>query len=795
MFLPFRLLALSLKRSECWKEYVGYERTLKKLVNCECRINFIEQCYQADIIPRFLKFRIPENGCFEPTIVHNFQRNLLKVELSKARALKENHVNTLLTKRAALRNAANEELIPSIVLYTRQTVKDTRRKVQATQSKKLDNLSREQQRPLFDVHDTVKLCDLDIQPPQYVIDTLALGPKNAVLDSFDSKDVLSQIDALLHQCKRDNVSDDIINEINIATFKYVKACSKQKSPRNLILTKKYLKEHELLAVPFDKGVGICLMKKSTYQNKMSDILKLDQFEKLEKPRKNSRDFVLKEEDRINEALNSLKDDGKISNELYEQMKSKGGQPPRLYGTAKVHKVPIPLRPVLSMPGSPYHNTAVTVTKWLSVIPEAKSQCSAQKISNQLKDIELEDDEVLVSFDVVSLYTNVPVLEAIEEAADRLYCGEFETPPVSKDTFVELLKLASTNVIMSTHDGYYMQKDGLAMGSPPAPLLANIWLAKREPAIKDNAKFFERYMDDIIRSIKQNAIEDKLVMINNLHNNLKFTIEYEIAQRIAFLAMKLIRNNNKLTSTWYCKPTDTGLVMNFHALAPKRYKRSVVSGFVHRIYQACSTWDNFSESLQRAKSILDKNQYPPPFYEPIIEETLSKLVDPDNKSDEMKDDGCVAQKHRLLVQYRGSPTDQFVKQLKQSGAPTQVVLTLRKLRSYMPALKPPVPLMLKSNIIYKIQCPRCQACYVGKTSRHNCVRFGEHRTKKAEPVYKHLKACGLHAPNLTEKDVEVLASVTKGRLQLAIMEALYIREYSPAINTRDEFRDHELILKF
>ena len=75
-----------------------------------------------------------------------------------------------------------------------------------------------------------------------------------------------------------------------------------------------------------------------------------------------------------------------------------------------------------------------------------------------------------------------MLEAIEEAADRLYCGEFETPPVSKDTFVELLKLASTNVIMSTHDGYYMQKDGLAMGSPPAPLLANIWLAKREPAI-------------------------------------------------------------------------------------------------------------------------------------------------------------------------------------------------------------------------------------------------------------------------------------------------------------------------
>ena len=476
------------------------------------------------------------------------------------------------------------------------------------------------------------------------------------------------------------------------------------------------------------------------------------------------------------------------------MKSKGGQPPRLYGTAKVHKTTIPARPVLSMPGSPYHNTAVAVTKWLSVIPESKSQCTVQKISNQLKDIELDEDEVLVSFDVVSLYTNVPVLEAINEAADRLYCGEFETPPVSKETFIELLKLASTNVIMLTHDGYYVQNDGLAMGSPPAPPLANIWLAKREPEIRDDAKLFERYMDDVIRSIKQGAIEEKMVVINSIHEKLKFTMEREIDRTISFLSMLLIRNERKLTSTWYSKPTDTGLVMNFHALAPKRYKRAVVSGFVHRIYQSCSNWTNFSESLQRAKAILEKNQYPPPFYEPIIEETITKLISQPSVRVEKEGEG-LPQTHRLLLQYRGNITDQFVKQLKACGAPAQVILTLRKIRTYLPSLKPPVRKMLKSNIIYKITCPRCLACYVGKTSRHVCTRFNEHRTKKKEPVYKHLRACGLHAPNLTHRNIEILASVTKGALHLAIVEALYIRELSPAINTRDEFRDHELTIKF
>ena len=142
--------------------------------------------------------------------------------------------------------------------------------------------------------------------------------------------------------------------------------------------------------------------------------------------------------------------GEIGDELLTKLLSKGRQPARMYGLAKVHKRVIPLRPVLSMAGSPY--TASVVTKWLSVIPESKSNCTSKKLADQLKDITLDEGEVLVSFDVVSLYTNVPVMEAIQEAADRLYCGEFELPPVSKETFIELLKLASTNVVMSTCDG-------------------------------------------------------------------------------------------------------------------------------------------------------------------------------------------------------------------------------------------------------------------------------------------------------------------------------------------------------
>ena len=69
-------------------------------------------------------------------------------------------------------------------------------------------------------------------------------------------------------------------------------------------------------------------------------------------------------------------------------------------------------------------------------------------------------------------------------------------PVKKSVFIELAKIASCDVVMSTHDGYYKQIDGLAMGSPPAPHLANGWMSKFDRQIEGNAKLFTGYMDDI-----------------------------------------------------------------------------------------------------------------------------------------------------------------------------------------------------------------------------------------------------------------------------------------------------------
>ena len=154
---------------------------------------------------------------------------------------------------------------------------------------------------------------------------------------------------------------------------------------------------------------------------------------------------VKEEERINDTLQELLDTHEIDETLFEDMKLMGGQLPRLYGLAKVHKPNVPIRSVLSMPGLPYWKKrkkyiAEKVTKWLSMVPESKINCSTKKAVNQLKDVTLDPEEVTISFDVSSLYTNVLVKEAIEEAADHLYSGDFPTPPVSKEINLQSFQL-------------------------------------------------------------------------------------------------------------------------------------------------------------------------------------------------------------------------------------------------------------------------------------------------------------------------------------------------------------------
>ena len=91
---------------------------------------------------------------------------------------------------------------------------------------------------------------------------------------------------------------------------------------------------------------------------------------------------------------------------------------------------------------------------------------------------------LCSFDTSSLFKNVPLDETIEICTDTLYRGHLDCQPIPEDTVRELMLIAPRGVEFSFNNQMYKQLDGMAMGSPLGPALANIFVGFHESRLFD-----------------------------------------------------------------------------------------------------------------------------------------------------------------------------------------------------------------------------------------------------------------------------------------------------------------------
>ena len=304
-----------------------------------------------------------------------------------------------------------------------------------------------------------------------------------------------------------------------------------------------------------------------------------------------------------------------------------------------------------------------------------------------------------------------------------------------------------------------------------------------------ASLFHRYMDDILRTVKKDEVPGLLIKVNSLHPNLQFTAEETQDGVIPFLDMEIRVSGDRLESTWYTKPTDTGTCLSFHACAPMRYKRNTIEGSVHRILHACFSWQHFHTSLEKAKKIWEQNSYPPSFYNNIIRSVLDKqFTNISNATNEFASKNGNKPPLLLYLQYRGNVSDRMLKKVRGIKPEIKVTFLTTKLRDLISSLKPPIPKELKSRVVYKIECSSCKACYVGQTSRHFCTRLSEH-LKDGAPVADHLKQCD----SFSSYEYSFMAATFK-RSKLMTLEALYIEREKPEINSKEEYKRRPLAVK-
>ncbi|KAL9970709.1 hypothetical protein ACROYT_G023121 [Oculina patagonica] len=245
---------------------------------------------------------------------------------------------------------------------------------------------------------------------------------------------------------------------------------------------------------------------------------------------------------LTEKLLTLKRSGDLSKAVYNKIRPRHKQPPRIYGLPKIHKANVPLRPIVSCVNTFAYDLSAYLANILSP---------------------LTDNEIMVSFDEESLFTNVPIDGAVQAALRKL-----ENDPSLADRttltpaqIADLLNFALRSTYFQYNGSIYEQREGAAMGSPVSAVFANLYMESfEEQAITSSSykpKIWKRYVDDNFTILDRGSVDSFLQHLNNQQPSIRFTMEIENVYKIAFLDTTVSREpDGWLTASVYRKPTDT-----------------------------------------------------------------------------------------------------------------------------------------------------------------------------------------------------------------------------------------------
>ena len=216
---------------------------------------------------------------------------------------------------------------------------------------------------------------------------------------------------------------------------------------------------------------------------------------------------------------------------------------------------------------------------------------------------------LCSFDISSLFTNVPLAETIEICADALYNDDSMAPSFPRNIFVELMQLATSSVEFSFNNNMHRQIDGVAIGSPLGPALANIFVGYQEAKLFNIAKrplVYFRYVDDTFAVFNnEEDCNTFFTQLNSLHPSLCFTYEKESNQSLPFLDVLVERHDSEFLTSVYRKPTFTGQYLRWNSFSPQKRKINLIGTHVHRAFMICSK-SKLDQELGKIHSILLEN---------------------------------------------------------------------------------------------------------------------------------------------------------------------------------------------
>ena len=781
-------------RASISKLYGEFVRLHVKMNKLKHHLRFIRNCKREKLIPTFARIRLANRNLRSNKVIWQCSMKILQAEMK----YKKRELSRCFRFRTRL--AENLKNNISSIVYVRlqsilhQIVKKSNDKVEQRHTKKLNHLRQSQtkiptknsklnpvtnlsKRTLTDEEHQALVHGLHhVYPPekfdvpQFVCNIEYFYSRLLEVQSkerhYERKDPNVKVLHQLSSTQLDAASKlrSIANGFQRTAQSELEQLGKyHRQTRQVLRT--LAKDRSVIITKPDKGRGVVLMDRDQYLEKMYEIIS-DQstFKQV------NIDTTLTTEDRLRRTLIRLKEEKFISEQEYNLARPIGVRPARLYGLPKLHKPGTPLRPVMSATKTVGYGLGKILTQRLTTLRHSPFVVKDTfDFVNKIKK-STNADKRMVSFDVKSLFTNVPLTYTIELILDQLYpkCSSMKNVVTSKKCRCQCcrrrsdfhtLLCAATSDIQFIFDGKtYVQHNGVAMGAPLAPIIADIFMAHLETTLMNNLEQagvceWHRYVDNTFVLLRPDTnIDDVLNILNGFHPSIKFTHEVEKDGTIAFLDVKVIRSQVAQTmktgesqstpififdTTIHRKETFTGLMTNWHSFVPHSYKKASVVSMIQRALSICSTYTLLANEFDEIRRISQLNNYPISFVDTCIGIGLTKHRNKFNNNNNMNLPMIGPEKRRMFVEipYVGNKTETLKKQINRLTSNIRPDLDIRfvakpphSVQTYFP-VKDPVPTHLKSDIVYSVKCADCGETYVGKTERQCARRMFEHGAPK------------------------------------------------------------------
>ena len=322
---------------------------------------------------------------------------------------------------------------------------------------------------------------------------------------------------------------------------------------------------------------------------------------------------------------------------------------------------------------------------------------------------------MVNLDVVSLFTKVPTDEALAIVRDKLAADPLleERICIPIDNLMEMLTFGVETTYYGMRSVIYQQEEGLDMGSPLSPVLANIYMEYFEEmalgSISLEPSMWLRYVDDtFILWPHQENVQILLDHVNSIRPSIQFTMEKERDNKLSFLDVLVTRTEQGFRSSVYRKPF-TGQYLNFNSHHSYTVKKGIVSCLQHRAKTISSDTDAYQEEMISLIFDLHCNNYP---------ERITSA--PRNLDRRMEDN------NRKLTTVCLPNVNGLAERIQKICSPYDIRTVFKSdstLRRYLFRLKPPTDFNMTKNSVYSISCS-CGKIYNGETSKSKARRTSE-----------------------------------------------------------------------